>query len=873
MDGTVGTIRGVTRLMDGRRWQRALRLVPEVAAILACLAVLWGAVAFALWQARIAAVQSARQQTATLARAFAESTERISADRDRELLSLRASFAEKDSAFDLMQWMRTQSSPDHMTLQIGITNRAGVVTQNSVPMNGQRFDLADREHFRVHLDPAPDAIFISHPVVGRITGQCSVQYTRKLLDRVGHFAGVGVNSVSCDDLSRFYQTVDIGDGFVLLTGIDGVIRGYGPVRADVVGSDLKQASGFAPAFATTDGTFSASPPWDHVRRIISFRRLEQYPLVVLVGYSDAKVFAQYWPMRDRAIEIGSAMTLIILCLGFVWIQQRVRSAASRQALVLTLENMSQGIVMIDQDGRMPVVNRRATELLGLPAGLLEPGREMRCAEADRLGVLIPSENSDPGTIEHGTAHKNGRIIEILSQHLPGGGQVRTFTDVTERRIADARIRHMAHHDTLTGLANRALLNERLEELLHQPGVGEFGLLCLDLDGFKLVNDTLGHEAGDRLLRDVGRRLHTLVGDSTFLARTGGDEFAILCLEGPQPEATEAFADVILTAMTDPIDIDGALFRLSASIGVALHPADGTSAVELIRHADTAMYQAKARGRGFAVRFDPEMDRSQHERSMIERDLRRALGNHEFEVWFQPRFETRGLRVTGFEALARWRHPDWGFISPVRFIPVAEQCGLIAELGLRVLNDACDFAASLPDGRIAVNLSPAQFRADNLADVVAGVLADKHLSTRRLELEITEGVLIGDETQALTTLNNLHDRGLQLALDDFGTGYASLSYLRRFPFDRIKIDQSFVRAQEHDPATRAITESILTMASRLQLEVTAEGVETDRQLNLLLSQGCPEVQGFLLGRPMPAVQARAFYAGRGLTEQVRRMTAA
>jgi diguanylate cyclase (GGDEF)-like protein len=874
MDGTVGTIRGVARLTDARRWHHVLRLTPEFTAILACIAVVWGAVLFTLWQASADALQSAQQQTATLARAFAESTAHISADRDRELLGLRASFLEKANAFDLAEWLRTQSSPDHMTLQIGIANRAGVVTQNSVPMNGQRIDLADREHFRVHLDPEHDAIFISRPVIGRITGQCSVQYTRKLLGRDGRFAGVGVNSVSCDDLSRFYQTAEIGDGFVMLAGLEGVIRGYGPIRPEVVGMDLNEAPGFAPALSMRDGTFTASAPWDAVSRIISFRRLERYPLVVLVGYGDAKIYGQYWPMRYRAIEIGGATTLIILLLGAVWIQQRIRSAASRQALLLTLDNMSQGIVMIDREGRIPVVNRRATELLGLPAALLEPGRELHCAEADRLGLLIQAEDSEPGALEYGTVHKNGRIIEIINQHLPGGGQVRTLTDVTERRIADARIRHMAHHDLLTGLANRTLLNERLAELLRKPNVIEFGLLCLDLDGFKLVNDTLGHEAGDRLLRDVGRRLHNMVGDSTFLARTGGDEFAILCIDGPQPKATEAFADVILTAMTDPIDIDGALFRLSASVGIALHPADGTSAVELFRHADTAMYQAKARGRGLAVRFDPEMDRTQHERSMIERDLRRALGNHEFEVWFQPRFETRGLRITGFEALARWRHPEWGFISPVRFIPVAEQCGLIAELGLRVLHDACGFAASLPDGRIAVNLSPAQFRSDNLADLIVDVLAEKNLPRQRLELEITEGVLIGDESQALSTLTRLHDRGLHLALDDFGTGYASLSYLRRrFPFDRIKIDQSFVRAQEHDAATRAITESILTMASRLRLEVTAEGVETDRQLNLLLSQGCPEVQGFLLGRPMPAAQARVFYTDHGRTEHALRMTAA
>lgn len=319
MDGTVGTIRGVARLTDGQRWHRVVRLIPELAAILACVAVVWGAVSFALWQARVAAVQSARQQTATLARAFAESTGRISADRDRELLSLRASFAEKGNAFDLAEWLRTQSSPDHMTLQIGIANRAGVVTQNSVPMNGQRIDLADREHFRVHLDPDRDAIFISQPVIGRITGRCSVQYTRKLLDHDGRFAGVGVNSVSCDDLSRFYQTVDIGDGFVMLAGLDGVIRGYGPVRPDVVGTDLNHDPGFAPALSMPDGTLTASPRWDEVPRIISFRRLEQYPLVVLVGYGDAKVYGQYWPMRDRAIEIGGAMTLIILAFGAVWI--------------------------------------------------------------------------------------------------------------------------------------------------------------------------------------------------------------------------------------------------------------------------------------------------------------------------------------------------------------------------------------------------------------------------------------------------------------------------------------------------------------------------------------------------------------------------
>ena len=376
-------------------------------------------------------------------------------------------------------------------------------------MNGHRIDLSDREHFRVHLDPETDALYISKPVIGRITRRCSVQFTRKMLDSDGNFAGVGVNSVSCDDLSRFYQTVDIGDGFVMLAGLDGVIRGYGPVLNGVVGTDLSQAAGFAPAITEREGTMIATAPWDRVRRIVSFRRLSQYPLVVLVGYGDAKVFGQYRLLRDRAVEIGAAATLIILCLGLVWIQQRLRSTASRRALLLTLENMSQGIVMIDADGRIPVVNRRATELLGLPDALLDPARRTFRAEAGKLGLLGPSEAFEPGVIEHGAVHRGGRIIEVVGQHLPGGGQVRTFTDVTERRIADARIRHMALHDSLTGLANRTLLNDRIAEVLRQPQCGAFGLVCIDLDAFKMVNDTLGHEAGDRLLRDVGRRLHRL----------------------------------------------------------------------------------------------------------------------------------------------------------------------------------------------------------------------------------------------------------------------------------------------------------------------------------------------------------------------------
>jgi diguanylate cyclase (GGDEF)-like protein len=864
MDSTVGSIRGITELTRDRPWRRVLQLVPEGLAILACVAVIWGAVAFTLWQASDAAVVAARNQSATLARAFAESSERISTVLDRDLLALRARFAEKGDAFDLTDWVRTQSSPDHMIIQTSIANSAGLITQASVPLNNKQITIADRGHFRAQLDPGQDRLYISKPLIGRLKKLCSVQFTRKLLDGAGEFAGVAINSVSCEDLSRFYDTANIDDGFVILSGLDGFIRAYGPVRPELLGTNLNDDAELAPIFSSREGTLIARVPWDAAPRVISFRRLDQYPLVVMVGYDDARVYRQYQPIRNRAIEIGGTATLIIIILGLVWIQQRIRSAASRQALLLTLANMDQGIIMIDTDGRIPVINRRATELLGLPRSLLEPRRKMSRAEASDLGMLIGVEEVEAGKTEYGTVHRDGRIIESVNHRLLGGGLVRTFTDVTERRIADARVRHMAHHDSLTGLANRVLLGERLAEQLRQANVGGFGLLCLDLDGFKTVNDTLGHEAGDRLLREVSRRLQRVVGNTALLARTGGDEFAILSPGGAGTEAGEALAKAVAAAMSAAIDLDGTQFRLSASLGLAFHPTHGTTAVELIRHADTAMYHAKALGRGRIVRFDPEMERIQHERSLIERDLRRALKDRELEVWFQPRFETRTLRISGFEALARWRHPERGFISPVQFIPVAEQCGLIAELGIQVLEDACAFAASLPDGRIAVNLSPVQFLSDNLPDVISGVLEAHGLTSDRLELEVTEGVLIADEVQALTTLQSLHDKGLHLALDDFGTGFASLSYLRRFPFDRIKIDRSFVQAQEHNSATRAIVESVLTMASRLQLEVTAEGVETESQLSLLLTQGCPEVQGFFLGMPMTADDARAFRANHDAT---------
>ncbi len=834
------------------------RVLPECVTIAACLVLIWAAVLFTLFQLKANVLHSAFEQTATLARAFAESSERISAELDHTLLAVRHGFAEQGDRFDLAAWVRSQLPPDRMTVQVAMAALDGTVTQSTLPMSDQRVSVADRDHFRIQLDPTQDALFISKPVRGRISGQWTVQYTRKLLTPDGKLAGVVEISIGCNDLSRFYETLDIGNGFVLLAGVDGSVRALGPARRDALGTDLSRDSGFAAALGAAGGSFSAVTPWDGVERIVSFRRLRNYPLVVMVGYDADRAYREYRSIRNRSDAIGAAASLIILSLGGVWIQQRLRSAASRRALLFTLGSMSQGIAMVDNAGRVPVVNRRFVELLDLPRSLLIPGRRPLKAESSllaRAGLAEPPPA--PGETRQ-ELRQDGRIIEATSQRLPNGGLIHTLTDATDRRLAEARIFHLAHHDSLTGLANRVLLNKRLVEMLSDPRIDRVALICLDLDNFKVPNETLGHDAGDRLLKTVTRLLLELAGPESFVARSGGDEFTILHVNETSDAMVPALVDAIAKRLDEPINIDGTQFRLSASVGIAAYPEDGQSAAELLQHADTALYQAKSQGRGSVVRFNPAMDAALQARGAMERDLRLALRDQQIQVWFQPRFEIDPLRVAGFEALARWKHPLRGFISPSQFIPVAEQSGLIAELGIQVLEQACAFVAELPDGRIAVNLSPVQFFSHNLPDVIAAIMRRHGVAADRLELEVTEGVLINDEKQALRTLHRLHDGGLHLALDDFGTGYASLSYLRQFPFDRIKLDQSFVQAQERDGTTRAIIETVLTMARRLSLAVTAEGVETERQLALLRSQNCPEVQGYLLGKPMPVDEARRFY---------------
>ncbi|WP_298090287.1 EAL domain-containing protein [uncultured Sphingomonas sp.] len=433
-------------------------------------------------------------------------------------------------------------------------------------------------------------------------------------------------------------------------------------------------------------------------------------------------------------------------------------------------------------------------------------------------------------------------------------------DILER---ENRITHLAYHDTLTDLPNRFFFRQTLGQALARgTRTGAVtALLCLDLDGFKAVNDTLGHPVGDALLRRVGTMLAALEHDAV-VARLGGDEFAVLLPEDEEQGRARRFSDTLLTMLQEPIEVDGHAIVIAASIGIALAPCDADGADDLIKNADLALYRAKQDGRGTYRFFEPALDAAARRRREIEVDLRVALKTGQFALHFQPIVRTDTGRVRGMEALVRWFHPVQGLVPPVDFIPVAEETGLIVALGEWVMHEACRIAAGWPqDVRVAVNVSPLQFRAPGFQSIVMQALARSGLAPNRLEIEITESVFLDGETTVIKLLHGLRALGIRIALDDFGTGYSSLSYLRSFPFDKIKIDRSFVINVADDRSAAAIVRAIVDLASALNMETTAEGVEDAQQFDRLRDQGCDTIQGYLFSRPVPSDQVLDLIAAR------------
>lgn len=533
-----------------------------------------------------------------------------------------------------------------------------------------------------------------------------------------------------------------------------------------------------------------------------------------------------------------------------------------------LNNMSHGLLMTDVDGRLIVFNDRLLELFGLSHGVLAPG--MTTAEsfhAIAVGAQltsaaiweIRSKQEDlsasrrPGTFV--ISEQNGRALAVSQKPLDDGGWVATYEDVTERERAESRIRFVAHHDSLTRLPNRVLFRSRLDEtLLNLPHAREgVALLYLDLDKFKDVNDTLGHPVGDALLGVVGQRLRNCVRENDLIARLGGDEFAVIYTSNDLPTAAITLADRIIDALSGAYELAGREVTVGVSVGISLAEA-ARSDVDgdiLLRNADLALYQAKAKGRGTYCVFEEVMGLHLQERLTLELDLRSALDRGQLLVMYQPIVDLHTSLVCGLEALLRWQHPSLGYVTPMHFIPLAEEIGVISAIGTWVLEQACADAAGLPDHvKIAVNLSPCQLTNGTIVETVTQVLSRTGLPASRLSLEITETALLKHNEVTVAVLLRLRELGIGVVLDDFGTGYSSLSYLRTFPFDKIKIDQSFVKEMGIRKDSTMIVSSIVGLADKLGIETTAEGVESFEQLELVREAGCDEAQGYLFGSAKP-----------------------
>ena len=448
----------------------------------------------------------------------------------------------------------------------------------------------------------------------------------------------------------------------------------------------------------------------------------------------------------------------------------------------------------------------------------------------------------------------GRVTERTAKLGEANRQLQE--EIAHRQRSEARSHYLAYHDALTGLANRVLFREDLERALQEARASRSSLavLFIDLDGFKSVNDTLGHSVGDSLLKTLGERLHEALTTSARIARLGGDEFAVLQTMGDQPMAGVSLAQRIVNLVSTPCRIDNHNITVGASVGVAISERGLENPEYLLKSADLAMYRAKADGRGTYRLFDPEMDATAQARRRLEVDLRNALARGEFEVHYQPLISVETRKVSSFEALVRWRHPERGRIEPVEFIPVAEDTGLILQLGEWVLREACTQAMAWPDHiNVAVNLSPVEFQRGDVVSAVIAALSSSGLPAGRLEIEITESVLLEKTTKSVTTLKRLRDLGVRISMDDFGTGFSSLSYLRSYPFDKIKVDRSFVRDLTKDDRSRTIVSAIAGLGMRFGMRTTAEGVETKEQLEWLRGEGCDEVQGMLFSMPVPAAE--------------------
>jgi diguanylate cyclase (GGDEF)-like protein/PAS domain S-box-containing protein len=786
-----------------------------------------------------------------------------------------AKFKARMSTFEMHEDLKAKVGGHSDVAGINVFDSDGTLINSSEDWPPPSIKIADRAYFRAAQSGATASPVSIELVRGRSSRDWTTVFAYKITGSYGEFLGLVTRAITPASFEKFFASLALGDGAsIAILHRDGTLLGRYPHVQAMIGLNFKHAPVNQQILSKSDhGTMRMVSAIDGLSRLASARALTDFPIVIVATTTVSAALANW--REQIGYLMGAAGLSVLVIAGMLFFVVRKLSQQhqmEKRRLDTAVNNIPQGLVVYDKSARITVCNDRYIEMFGLSPKVARPGHFMQDlivhrketgsfeGDVDEFCNAIMRNVALGKVTRQVTEAPDGRAIQIINQPLESGGWVATIEDITERKRSEEQIAHLAHYDALTDLPNRVLFREQLEHALKQVQFGEqLAVLYIDIDEFKSVNDALGHSVGDELLKAVAGRLRGCLRKTDLAARLGGDEFAVIQTAVKNPSETTHLVERIHRAIREPYECASHLITTDASVGVALASAHGTDLDQLLKNADLAMYAAKSAGRRTYRFFKPDMEAQVKARHVLEVDLRQAIADDALEVYYQPCVSLRDNRITGCEALLRWRHSERGMISPAEFIPIAEDTGLINQLGEWVLTTACAEATTWPDDiRLAVNVSPVQFKSGTLALKILAALAASGLPASRLELEITEAVLIRDDEAALAILHQLRAIGVRIALDDFGTGYSSLSYLQRFPFDKIKIDRCFVNDVAEPNGSSCIVQAVVNIAAARDMTTTAEGVETKQQLELLRALGCAEMQGYLFSQPKPAAEIKQLF---------------